>query len=75
MGNMKSSYINTIKTSHPIEERYRKYGMYAASDITYENVNIERIKKIKIYYPNEMILFPGKKYPLGKWNRCRILQI
>ena len=64
MGNMKSSYINTIKTSHPIEERYRKYGMYAASDITYENVNIERIKKIKIYYPNEMILFPGKKYPL-----------
>ena len=64
MGNMKSSYIDKIKTSFPIEERFRKYGIYAASDITFENVNIERIKKIKVYYPNEMILFPGKKYPL-----------
>lgn len=61
---MKSSYIDKIKTSFPIEERFRKYGIYAASDITFENVNIERIKKIKVYYPNEMILFPGKKYPL-----------
>ena len=61
---MNSSYINKIKTSFPIEDRYRMYGMYASSDITFENVNIERVKKIKIYYPNEMVLFPGKKYPL-----------
>ena len=64
MGNMNSSYVNKIKTSFPIEDRYRMYGMYASSDITFENVNIERVKKIKIYYPNEMVLFPGKKYPL-----------
>ena len=38
--------------------------MYASSDILIENSNIERIKKLKIYYPNEMILYPGKKYPL-----------
>ena len=61
---MKSSYIEKNKTSFPIENRYRNYGMYAASDITFENVGIERIKKIKIYYPNEMVLYPGKKYPL-----------
>ena len=61
---MKSSYIEKIKTSFPIEGRYKNYGMYASSDITFENVGIERVKKIKIYYPNEMILFPGKKYPL-----------
>ena len=30
MGNMKSSYIDNIKTSYPIEERYRKYGIYAS---------------------------------------------
>ena len=73
MGNMKSSYIDKVKTSFPIEERYRKYGMYAASDITYESVNIENVKKIKIYYPNEMILFPPKKISIGfngKWNWC-----
>ena len=64
MGNMKSSYIENIKTSFPIEGRYKNYGIYASSDITFENVGIERVKKIKIYYPNEMILFPGKKYPL-----------
>jgi len=64
MGNMKSSYIEKIKTSFPIENRYKNYGMYAASDVKYENVGIERVKSIKIYYPNEMILFPGKKYPL-----------
>ena len=64
MGNMKSSYIENIKTSFPIENRYRSYGMYASSDIKFENLNIERVKSIKIYYPNEMILFPGKKYPL-----------
>ena len=45
---MKSSYIEKNKTSFPIENRYRNYGMYAASDITFENVGIERIKKIKI---------------------------
>ena len=61
---MKSSYIDKIKTSFPIEDRYRMYGMYVSSDITFENVNIERVKKIKVYYPNEMVLFPGKKYPL-----------
>jgi len=22
------------------------------------------MKKIKVYYPNEMVLYPGKKYPL-----------
>ena len=64
MGNMKSSYIEKITTSFPIENRYRNYGKYASSDITFEIVNIERVKKIKIYYPNEMLLFPGKKYPL-----------
>ena len=64
MGNMKSSYVDKIKTSFPIENRFRNYGIYASSDIKFENVNIERIKSIKIYYPNEMILFPGKKYPL-----------
>ena len=64
MGNMKSSYINQYKTSYPIENRYRMYGMYASSDILFENTNIERITKLKIYYPNEMILYPGKKYPL-----------
>ena len=64
MGNMKSSYIEKVKTSFPIENRYRIYGMYASSDVKYENVNIDRVKSIKIYYPNEMILFPGKKYPL-----------
>ena len=47
MGNMKSSYIDKIKTSFPIEDRYRMYGMYASSDITFENVNIERVKKLK----------------------------
>ena len=61
---MKSSYIEKIKTSFPIENRFRNYGIYASSDITFENVGIERVKTIKIYYPNEMILFPGKKYPL-----------
>ncbi len=35
MGNMKSSYIEKNKTSFPIENRYRNYGMYAASDITF----------------------------------------
>ena len=64
MGNIKSSYIEKIKTSFPIENRFRNYGIYASSDITFENVGIERVKTIKIYYPNEMILFPGKKYPL-----------
>ena len=64
MGNMKSSYIEKINTSFPIEKRYKSYGIYAVSDIKYENVGIERIKSIKIFYPNEMILFPGKKYPL-----------
>ena len=38
--------------------------MYASSDIKFEKVGIDRVKSIKIYYPNEMILFPGKKYPL-----------
>ena len=61
---MKSSYIEKINTSFPIEKRYKSYGIYAVSDIKYENVGIERIKSIKIFYPNEMILFPGKKYPL-----------
>ena len=64
MGNFKSSYISKNKTSFPIENRYRNYGMYASSDITFEKVNIERVKKIKVYYPNEMLLYPGKKYPL-----------
>ena len=64
MGNMKSSYIDKVKTSFPIENRYRIYGMYASSDIKYEKISIDRVKCIKIYYPNEMILFPGKKYPL-----------
>ena len=64
MGNMKSSYINQCKTSYPIENRHRMYGMYASSDILFENPNIDRVKNIKIYYPNEMILYPGKKYPL-----------
>jgi hypothetical protein len=64
MGNMKSSYIGTYKTSFPIENRYRNYGMYSVSDVTFENVVIERVKKIKIFYPNEMIIYPGKKYPL-----------
>ena len=27
-------------------------------------MNIERVKKIKVYYPNEMILYPEKKYPI-----------
>jgi hypothetical protein len=27
-------------------------------------VKIENAKNIKVYYPNEMILYPGKKYPL-----------
>ena len=61
---MKSSYIEKIKTSFPIENRYKNYGLYSVSDIKYDNVEIERVKSIKIYYPNEMILFPGKKYPL-----------
>ena len=61
---MKSSYIEKVKTSFPIENRYRTYGMYASSDIKFEKVGIDRVKSIKIYYPNEMILFPGKKYPL-----------
>ena len=65
MGNMKSSYIDKIKTSFPIENIFRNYGIYASSDIKFENVKNERIKSIKIYYPNEMILFPGKKYPLA----------
>jgi predicted peptidase len=64
MGNFKSSYMTNNKTSFPIENRYRNYGMYASSDITFEKVNIENVKKIKVYYPNEMILYPGKKYPL-----------
>ena len=64
MGNFKSSYISKNKTSFPIENRYRNYGIYASSDITFEKVNIERVKKIKGYYPNEMLLYPGKKYPL-----------
>ena len=64
MGNLKSSYITKNKTSFPIENRYRNYGMYASSDVTFENVNIERVKKIKVYYPNEMTLYPGKKYPI-----------
>ena len=61
---MKSSYIDKIETSFPIENRFRSYGIFASSDIKFENVNIERVKSIKVYYPNEMILFPGKKYPL-----------
>ena len=64
MGNMKSSYIDKIKTTYPIEGRYRMYGMYASSDILYDNLSLDRIKKIKIYYPNEMILYPNKRYPL-----------
>lgn len=64
MGNLNSSYITKNKTSFPIENRYRNYGMYASSDVTFENVNIENVKKIKVYYPNEMVLYPGKKYPL-----------
>ena len=64
MGNMKSSYIEKIKTSFPIEKRYRNYGMYASSDIKYSNVGIDRVKSLIIYYPNEMIIYPGKKYPL-----------
>ena len=64
MGNLKSSYITNNKTSFPIENRYRNYGMYASSDITFEKVNIENVKKIKVYFPNEMIIYPGKKYPL-----------
>ena len=47
-----------------IENRYKNYGMYASSDIKFTNVGIERVKSIIIYYPNEMIIFPGKKYPL-----------
>ena len=57
---MKSSYIEKIKTSFPIENRYKNYGMYAASDVKYENVGIERVKSIKIYYPNEMYFFQEK---------------
>ena len=38
--------------------------MYASSEIKFTNVGIERVKSIIIYYPNEMIIFPGKKYPL-----------
>ena len=64
MGNLNSSYITKNKTSFPIENRYRNYGMYASSDVTFENVNIQNVKKIKVYYPNEMVLYPGKKYPL-----------
>ena len=64
MGNMKNSYNQEIKTSFPIENRYRNYGIYAASDITFENVGIERVNTIRVYYPNEMIISPGKKYPL-----------
>ena len=64
MGNLNSSYITKNKTSFPIENSYRNYGMYASSDVTFENVNIENVKKIKVYYPNEMVLYPGKKYPL-----------
>ena len=64
MGNLKSSYITKNKTSFPIENRYRNYGIYASSDITFESVKIENAKNIKVYYPNEMILYPGKKYPL-----------
>ena len=61
MGNMKSSYIDKIKTNLPIEGRYKMYGMYASSDITFENLNIDRIKKIKIYYYQWNGSFPGEK--------------
>ena len=27
-------------------------------------MNIEKAKKIKVYYPNEMILYREKKYPI-----------
>ena len=38
--------------------------MLAVSDIKIDLTTIERVKSLKIYYPNEMILYPGKKYPL-----------
>ena len=38
--------------------------MLAVSDIKIDITSIERVKSLKIYYPNEMVLFPGKKYPL-----------
>ncbi len=64
MGNLKSSYFKNIQTTYPIEGRYLGYGMYAISDLKIDLTSIERVKSLKIYYPNEMILFPGKKYPL-----------
>ena len=38
--------------------------MLAVSDIKIDLTTIERVKSLKIYYPNEMILYQGKKYPL-----------
>lgn len=65
MGNLKSSYYLKVGTSFPIEKRYSPFGIYAVSDITYEKLtNIDRINTIKVFYPNEMIFFPEKKYPL-----------
>ena len=64
MGNLKSSYYKSVNTTYPIEGRYLSYGMLAVSDIKIDITSIERVKSLKIYYPNEMILYPGKKYPL-----------
>ena len=64
MGNLKSSYFKQVQTTYPIEKRYLGYGMLAVSDIKIDLQSIERVKSLKIYYPNEMILYPGKKYPL-----------
>ena len=63
MGNLKSSYFKNIQTTYPIEGRYLGYGMYAISDLKIDLTSIERVKSLKIYYPNEMILFPGKNIP------------
>ena len=64
MGNLKSSYYKSVHTTNPIESRYLGFGMFAVSDIRIDLTTIERVKSLKVYYPNEMILFPGKKYPL-----------
>lgn len=64
MGNLKSSYYQNVKTTYPIESRYLGYEIYAVSDIKIDLTSIDRVKSLKIYYPNEMVLYPGKKYPL-----------
>ena len=48
-------------TSLIAETANSDHNPYHISDSYFEKVGIDRVKSIKIYYPNEMILFPGKK--------------